>query len=66
MDEYIEEYDCQGNPTGKRILKSYAHKNGLLHSTIHLWLYTVKGDLLIQKRSKSKNVIHSLVKKNGI
>lgn len=56
MDEYIEEYDYQGNPTGKRILKSYAHKNGLFHSTIHLWLYTVKGDLLIQKRSKSKKI----------
>ena len=56
MDEYIEEYDYKGNPTGKRILKSYAHKNGLLHSTIHLWLYTVNGDLLVQKRSKSKKI----------
>ena len=27
-------------------LKSEAHKNGLFHNTIHLWLYTKNGEIL--------------------
>lgn len=56
MDEFIEEYNLKGKPTGNKVLKSYAHKNGIPHSTIHLWLYTLDGELLIQKRSKNKKI----------
>ena len=56
MDEYIEEYDFEGKPTGNKILKSYAHKNGVFHSTIHLWLYTSDREILVQKRSKNKTI----------
>ena len=53
MEEYIELLDHQGNFTGEKCLKSVAHKKGLLHATIHLWLYKA-NKVLIQKRVKTK------------
>ena len=38
----------------KTSLKSEAHKKGWLHGSVHIWFYTKKGDVLIQKRSKDK------------
>lgn len=56
MDEYIDIVDENGNPTGKTALKSEAHKNGWFHNTIHLWLYTKKGEILLQQRSYKKKI----------
>lgn len=56
MDEYIDIVDHNGNPTGKVALKSAAHKNGWYHNTIHLWLYTKSGDVLLQQRSHKKHI----------
>jgi isopentenyldiphosphate isomerase len=39
----------------KTCLKSEAHKNGWLHPTVHIWFYTDKGEILIQKRAKNKS-----------
>lgn len=60
MDEYIDIVTQEGEPTGKIALKSEAHKNGWYHNTIHLWLYTVKGEILLQQRSHKKK-IHPLL-----
>ncbi|WP_426430064.1 NUDIX hydrolase [Winogradskyella sp. HB-48] len=60
MDEYIDIVTATGEPTGKTALKSEAHKNGWYHNTIHLWLYTKKGEILLQQRSHKK-VIHPLL-----
>ncbi|WP_296317829.1 NUDIX hydrolase [Winogradskyella sp. UBA3174] len=54
MDEYIDIVTSKGEPTGKSALKSEAHKNGWYHNTIHLWLYTTGGDILLQQRSHKK------------
>ena len=54
MDEYIEKLDFNGLGTGKKILKSEAHKNGILHSTIHLWCIQPNGRVLFQKRHSQK------------
>ena len=54
MDEYIDIVTKSGKPTGEKALKSYIHKNGLLHNTAHIWLYTKQGDILLQQRSKTK------------
>lgn len=54
MDEYIEKLDFNGSGTGKKILKSEAHKNGILHSTIHLWCIQPNGNVLFQKRHSQK------------
>ena len=60
MDELIDIVDKHGHPTGKSALKSEAHKNGWYHNTIHLWLYTRKGEVLLQQRSHKKQ-IHPLL-----
>lgn len=56
MDEYIDIVDAQGLPTGKKALKSEAHKNGWYHNTIHVWFYTKKGEILLQQRSHKKAI----------
>lgn len=38
----------------KTVLKSIAHKNGWLHASVHIWLYTSDAKLLVQKRSPTK------------
>ena len=52
--------DDLGQPTGRTALKSEAHKNGWYHNTIHLWLFTKQGEILLQQRSHKK-VIHPLL-----
>lgn len=54
MDELIDILDKQGNSTGTTLLKSEAHKKGLFHATAHVWVYNRNGEILIQKRSSSK------------
>ena len=60
MDEFIDIVTKDGEPTGRTALKSEAHKNGWYHNTIHLWLYTSKGEILLQQRSRKK-AIHPLL-----
>lgn len=55
MDELIDTLDVDGNSTGKTCLKSEAHKKGLWHPCIHVWLYTKNGEVLIQKRIATKD-----------
>lgn len=60
MDEWIDIVDANGTPTGQTALKSEIHKNGWYHNTIHLWLYTEDGEILLQQRSHKK-VIYPLL-----
>jgi isopentenyldiphosphate isomerase len=55
VDEYVDILDEHGNPTGQSCLKSEAHLKGLLHPTVHVWLYTKDGRVLIQQRGKHKD-----------
>ena len=55
MDEWVDILDDNGNFTGRTALKSEAHKKGLLHPTVHIWLYTKSGRILIQQRAKYKD-----------
>ena len=48
--EFIEIYTENGKPTGEKLLKSEIHKEGLVHATIHLWIFCCKDEILIQKR----------------
>lgn len=56
MDERIDIVDTNGVPTGATVLKSEAHRKGLLHQSVHIWLYNLKGEILIQKRNTNKDV----------
>lgn len=44
-----------GIPAGYSSSRSEAHKKGLYHRSIHLWIITPSGELLIQKRSMNKS-----------
>ncbi|NRB60354.1 MAG: NUDIX domain-containing protein [Winogradskyella sp.] len=59
-DEFIDIVDKFGKPLNTVALKSDAHKNGWYHNTIHLWLYTKNGEILLQQRSHKK-AIHPLL-----
>ncbi|SIQ57531.1 Isopentenyldiphosphate isomerase [Maribacter ulvicola] len=56
MDELIDILDAHGKLTGKTAMKSDAHKNGWFHQTVHIWFYTPNGQILMQQRSKNKDV----------
>lgn len=60
MDELIDIVDLKGKPTGNACLKSFAHKNGILHASIHVWFYTKNQQILIQKRKETKDVYPNL------
>lgn len=52
--EYLDILNEKGEKTGE--VKSYeeAHKNGLIHRAVHVWIVNQKGELLIQKREKNR------------
>lgn len=54
MDEVIDILDTKGEFTGKTAMKSEAHKNGWFHPTVHVWLYTSDGSILLQQRGSQK------------
>ena len=55
-EEFLEIYSPSGKKTGKKATKSYIHKNGLFHATVHVWIFSKKGNVLIQKRSTKKKL----------
>ena len=55
MDELVDILDAEGNSTGRTAMKSQAHKNGWFHPTVHIWLYTRDGKVLIQQRGSQKD-----------
>ncbi len=54
--EFLEIYNSKGLGTGLKESKYHIHKKGLHHITVHLWLFTGKRNVLIQKRSKNKEL----------
>ena len=55
-EEFLEIYSPEGKRTGNKESKSNIHLNGFFHATIHVWIFTKKGNILIQKRSKKKEL----------
>jgi len=51
--EYLDIYDSDGNPLGKKVLKKEAHDKGLWHKSVHIWVINSKGNILIQKRAST-------------
>jgi len=60
MDELIDIVDENGKGTGKSAPKSVIHQKGYYHHTAHLWIFTEKGEVLLQQRAASK-AIHPLL-----
>ncbi len=55
-DEPVEIYDKNNEPLGITKLKSEAHRTGLWHRAAHVWIYNDRGELLMQKRAKTKDL----------
>ena len=55
-EEFLEVYSHEGTKTGQKKSKSEIHRKGLFHSTVHVWIFTEEGNILIQKRSKKKEL----------
>ena len=55
--EILDICDEQGRPTGARIDRTVAHRDGILHRTAHVWVVREKDgktQILLQKRSMDK------------
>ena len=55
-EELLDIYSSSGKKTGKKATKSYIHEKGLFHATVHVWIFSEKGNVLIQKRSTKKKL----------
>ena len=58
MEEIFDIVDENGEPTGKTVSRSEAHRNGIRHRTAHVWLWRGAKDgfeILLQKRSDDKD-----------
>ena len=60
MDELIDIINNKGENTGKTCMKSYAHKNGILHASAHIWIFNEMGEILIQQRASDKDTFPNL------
>ena len=46
-EEFLEVYSPDGTKTGQKKSKSEIHRKGLFHSTVHVWIFTEEGNILI-------------------
>lgn len=60
MDEYIDILNDQGKKTGETCLKSEAHKKGIFHASVHIWIFDKHKNVIIQKRAADKDTFPSL------
>lgn len=58
--EYFDVLDEQGNKTGERVERGEAHRKGICHRTIEVWVLNSKNELLLQKRSANKDICPNL------
>jgi len=59
-DEYINILTPEGILTSKKVLKSEAHRLGLWHASVHVWITNTKGEVLLQKRASNKDTFPNL------
>ncbi|MBW1298371.1 NUDIX hydrolase [Aquimarina litoralis] len=59
-DELIDIVTEEGFFTGDTRMKSEAHRLGLYHNSVHIWLYDQRGNILIQKRAHNKDTYPNL------
>ena len=56
--EYFDIYTPDGTPTGETIERTLAHKKGILHAAVHIYIYRIhsgKYEILLQKRADDKD-----------
>lgn len=56
--EMFDVVDYNGNPTGETVERTFAHANGIMHRTAHIWIIRNNNginEVLLQKRSAGKD-----------
>jgi isopentenyl-diphosphate Delta-isomerase len=53
--EFFDVLDESGNKTGQIIERKEAHKKGICHRVVQVWVINSKNELLLQKRSANKD-----------
>jgi isopentenyldiphosphate isomerase len=54
--EYFDVYDENGNKTGDVVERKEAHTKGICHKVVHVWVINSNNEVLLQKRSKDKDL----------
>lgn len=54
--EYIDVLDENSNPTGEVKSREEVHQKGLWHRAVHVWLVNERNEILLQLRSKTKEI----------
>ena len=52
--EYVDVLDSSGRRVGRRKPRSEVHRDGDWHGATHVWILNTKGQILIQRRSPTK------------
>jgi isopentenyl-diphosphate Delta-isomerase len=52
--DYVDVLDSSGRSVGKMKSKSEVHRDGEWHGAAHLWILNREGQILIQRRSPTK------------
>jgi isopentenyl-diphosphate Delta-isomerase len=60
MEELIDIVLPDGAPTGRQLTKHEAHQTGARHLGAHVWIFTEKGELLVQQRDANNYIYPSL------
>lgn len=60
MPEMVEVLSHSGKRTGKLVSKDHAHRRGLWHATVHIWLINNNRQCLLQRRSLEKETFPGL------
>lgn len=58
MEEWLDVVDENGEPTGKIVERTVAHREGIRHRTAHVWLARERDgriQVLLQKRCETKD-----------
>lgn len=60
MEEWVDIWTPAGRPTGQQALKADAHRQGLFHPTVHIWIVNTIQEVLLQQRHPDKETYPSL------
>lgn len=55
MQEAVDILTKEGKPTGNTALKTEAHRLGLWHASVQIWILNSQQEVLLQKRAKDKD-----------
>ena len=59
-DELVDILNEDGSFSREVQMKSVAHREGLWHASVQVWIFTLEGEILLQKRATNKDTYPDL------